>query len=442
MAIKTDIEKAKQQAAEEAARVAAMGGYGAVKYWKPKVGQNIVRILPPWTTEGTNAFQWWRQIWQHWNVGPEESKKTVVCPEKTPPKEGKCPICEELERLRVTGDPADLEIAKQMRAQMRVHANIIDLKDPKWTQTDIDELSGEGVEQDRLPEVGDPKVQIWGFGTLIFNDLLDYYTDDMDLADLEDGYNIKIKREGKGINTKYRVRLEQDPSAAPVSDDELKLNNLDNMWKILSEAEILAIMEGVDPQEAKQLEAEQKKALARKAATKQRKLEAAQKAQEEAEEFEPEEEEEEETPEEPQEAPEEEEQSASDADGGNGVSKNWPPLDEEGYLDFDQLTDEQIEDPQNASAQDEEGTSVYLPCFGAARQRDEEDEQCQGCPLLERCGKRIAFLDAPKKKKRGRPPKKKAPGKAASPAPKKAAPKSSDADALMAEMRAAIEKNK
>jgi hypothetical protein len=433
MAIKADISKAKEKAAEEAARAAAFGNFGPMPFYKPKSGANKLRFMPPWTDEGSNAFQWWREVWTHWGVGPDDdSKKNVACPKKTPPVGGECPICDECERLRATGDPADLEMAKQLRAKMRVYTNVIDLNDPIWTQDDIDEMMGAGIEEDKLPEVDAPKIQVYGFGSMIFKDLLDYYTDEIDMTDLDEGYDVILTKEGKDINTKYRLRLAKEATKAPVPDDDPALHNLDVIQQLKTAAEIQAILEGVDPEEAKELEAKQKKASAKKQAE-AKKLAAAQKAQEEAEEAE----EEDEEPEE--EVEEEAQEEAQEASGGNGESTNWPPLDADGYLDFDALTDEQIEDPTNFAIEDSVGTKVHIACFGGARQRDEDDADCQGCPLTERCEARIQALDSAKKKKPpGKKAAKKAPGKKGKAA--KAAP--SDADSLEDEMRGAVGKRK
>jgi len=471
MALKADVSKAQKKAAEEAARAASFGTFGTLKWWKPKKGKNRLRVMPPWTGEGTNSYQWWREVWVHWGVGPDDdNKQSVACPRKTPPGDQPCPICDEVDRLRKSGDPADLELAKQIKAKMRVYANIIDLKDPAWTEEDIEELTAAGVEENNLPEVGGPKIQVFSFGSTIFKDLLDYYTDVIDITDLDEGHNVLLTREGDGINTDYRVRIEQDASKAPVPDDEPKLHNLDNIMIVKTEAELKAILEGVDPEEVKKLAATQSKNK-----DKQKKLAAAKKAQDESEEGEGEEEattEEEEASEE--EAVEEEVEEEKPAPKAKPAAKAppgkkpapkeeeeaWPPVDDDGYLDFEKLTDDQIEDKQNIAVQDANGTPVYVQCFGAARQRDEDDANCaEQCPLFKRCGARIEALDAAEaaakaKKAPGKPaPGKPAPGKpgkAPAPAPGKPTPgkkpaakeEESEVDELEASMRGAIKGRK
>jgi len=457
MAHKVDIEKAKKKAAEEAARTA--GSFGVMPFWQPKPGKNTIRVMPPWTGEGNNANQFWREVWIHWGVGPDdENKKNVSCPRKTPPEQDVCcPVCDEVDRLKATGDPADLELAKQMKARLRIYSNVIDLKDPVWTQDAIDELIGGGTEEDKLPEVGAPKIQVFSYGSTIWKALLDLATDDVDFTDLEEGHDVLITKEGKGINTKYRLRLDTKASKAPFEGDEPTLHNLDNLMQVKSEAEIRAILEGLDPDEVKQLEAAQKKASAKKQLAagkgagkkKDEEEEAEGEGEEEAEaEGEGEEEAEAEAEGEEEGEVEGEEEAEAEAEAappkkgpvakkkGNGAT--WPPLDADGWIDWDKVTDEQIEDPANEAAVDAQDppNSVHINCFGTARQRNPKDQQCKDCPLFDRCGARIVALDEAAKKKAA-PGKKPVPGKpAGKPAPGKKP--SAGAEDLEEQMRAAV----
>ena len=433
MAFKTDTQRVVEKAREEAARAASMN-FGPMPFWKPKKGKNRVRIMPPYTDEGENAYLWWREIWAHWGVGPDDdSKKNVSCPKMSPDSEDKeCPICDYVEQLKASGDPADLALAKEIRSQRRIYTNIIDLKDPVWNEAAIEELRSEDVPEDKLPEIGDPKIQVWNFGVKIFNVLLDYYTENIDMVDLKEGYNVVLTRSGEGLNTSYITRLEQKPSRAPCEEDPTeKLHNLDSVMQFKTSVELQAVLEGVDPDEAKKLEAatKQQEKAALPAASKKAKP-AAQvpkkpKKQEEQ----------------SQEEPESEDQEQA-AEGGNGVSQEPFPTDDEGYFCWDLIADEQIEDPINGQHVDEGGTPIHISCFGAARQRDGSVD-CQQCPLFDRCGERIAFLDAEEEKKKkvtgkkGRGPgKKKTAKKTAGKKVGKAKP--SPADELQAEMEAAV----
>src|SRR5262245_25310206 len=75
-----DFSKVRQCALEEEKKAVSRNS-PLVRYWMPKEGKNRIRILPPWTTEGPNANQYWREVAMHFKVGAES--KFFVCPGKT-----------------------------------------------------------------------------------------------------------------------------------------------------------------------------------------------------------------------------------------------------------------------------------------------------------------------------------------------------------------------
>jgi len=253
MAIKVDKGKVAQKAAEEAAK-ANRGPKTAMLYWKPKQGQNSIRVMPPWTDDGVNAFQFWRECYVHWSIGPDENNaQHFSCPKQTPGStDTECPICDEYDRLRASSDPADKEAAKGLRAKQRSFSNIIDLSDPLWKKDDLDELKANGVDDKEMPRAGSPKVQVYTYGPTVWKQLLDIYTDNVDFCDPIKGHNIFITREGKDINTEYRVRPDVAVTRAPFKT-EPPLWNLDAMMPFRQAVEMKAILEGVDPQEARKL---------------------------------------------------------------------------------------------------------------------------------------------------------------------------------------------
>jgi len=420
MALKTNINKALKKGEEERARAAAQASFGRqAMWWKPKAGENMIRMLPPWTDTGPNQLQFWREIWLHWGVtskdDPEGSNVfNIPCTNRTPGASAlmgfdpdvkiPCEICNMVEELRGSSDPANSELAKQTRAKMRIYSQIIDIADPTWTQDAVNELKAKGVQEDNLPKVGEAKIQLYSYGPTILNGILDFYQDSIDIADLEEGYNVKIKRDGTGINTDYRVRLEMQPSKAPITEKEWdsKMWNLDELMPFFTEEMVNAVLEGATQEEVRALKPgvkEEQKALP---AAKTKKT-ASEEPEEAVEELETESEVEDEP--EQDDAPEEPE-------------VDFPPLDEDGDINFDALKDEQIEDPKMQDYAVKAGTddehTPYVECFGAARQRQPEDHGCmKNCGLFDRCGKRIEFLDAEAAKaaaaaKKNRPPARKA----------------------------------
>jgi hypothetical protein len=405
MAIKTDMAKAKAKYEEEKERAARQAAFGRrADWWKPKAGTNKIRILPPWTDEGPNRNQWWREVWMHYGItnleAPDEDNTFAVpCARKSP--DGKevvgdgevpeCKICQLVEELRGTGNPADAETAKQIKAKMRIYINMVDQNDPAWTEDDITTKKANGVPEDQLPEIGDPKVQVFNFGPNIFKGLLDAYSDDVDLADLDEGHDVIIEREGEGLKTKYRVRAQMKATVAPVKDEQLDDNiwNMDALVPYFTDEQVGLILEGGTredvyalsaPQEAKQLE---------------------------------------EKPAEPEEAGDE--PDAADEPAEVAAEPEDPsvitdiPVDGDGDILFDQVTDEQIENPANAEAKitnsngDEYG--VHVSCFGDKGERNEDDDTCKDCFLFERCGTRIEFKEEAAKKAAAAAKKKGAPGK-------------------------------
>lgn len=427
MAHKTDMAKAKRKSEEERERAARMAAFGRrADWWKPLPGTNKIRILPPWTDAGPNRNQWWREVWMHYGVtnleAPDEDNQFAVpCPHKSP--DGKhvvgggeavdCKICKLVEELRSGGNPADIETAKNIKAKMRLYINMIDLNDPVWTEDDVTKKKANGCPEDQLPTIGEPKVQVYNFGPNIFKELLDAYQDDVDVADLDEGHDIVIEREGEGLKTKYRVRAQMKATAAPIKDEQLDDNmwNMDTLVPYFSDEQVDLILEGGTREDVFALN---------------QPLEPAQLPESTE-------------TEEPSEADSTDDDSSSDDDENQEAASSEPedptvldpdsiPVDGDGDILFDQLSDEQIENPVNAAAEvtnnNGDTYSAHVSCFGDQKERNPEDDTCKDCFLFERCGKRIEFKEEQAKKaaaakKKGGPGKKKSPGK---PTPGKKAP--------------------
>jgi len=416
MAFKTNIKKAVQKSEEERARAAAQAQFGRPNvFYSPKGKENLLRFLPPWTDKGPNAEQFWREIWVHWRVrcmdeGGDTAEFRVPCPRKSPGTAEllgldpdtivKCPICNQLEKLKGSTNPVDVDMVKTMRAKMRFISQIIDVNDPVWTEQAIEELKVKGTSEEFLPTAGDPKIQIYEYGPKVFNGILDYYQDQIDITDLEEGYNVKLFKKGEGINSDYRVRIEMKPSKAPITEEvyDAILWNIDEQSPFYTEEQMDAILAGATKEEIKELRA---------GTTDESKLLPT------ADNEEPEEE-----VEEPTEEEETVEEETVEEEETETKEDEWsPPVDEDGDIIYEELTDEQIEDPSmeqyvvNAGTDNEQ--TPYIECYGIARQIKPDDDGCKkDCGLFDRCTKRVAFLDkkaaeeAAKKKKR--PPAKKA----------------------------------
>lgn len=214
--IKQDKDKAREALAREEAKGQGFGPRALM--WDVKDGDNKIRVMPPWTAEGPNARQCWREVYQHWVTNAEGNRRPILCPVKTPDaKPGQsCPICQYAEELRSSGDDLDKERYGDLRAKQRFFSNIVDTLDPVYTAEDLkDWKSNEYNKGKECPfEVGETKVQLWSYGQTIFTQLLNLVSDPQaDILDFGEGYNIIVTKSGKKLHTEYKVRPEFKPSS-------------------------------------------------------------------------------------------------------------------------------------------------------------------------------------------------------------------------------------
>lgn len=438
MVFKVDIDKAKKKSDEEKVKQAQYAQFGRrAPIWKPKQGTNEIRLLPAWTDKGPNAHQFWRELYIHWGVGsladPDpDNTFSVPCSEKTenawyflglPEGEKlKCRVCAYIEKLRSSKDPVNIELAKNLRAKQRLVSNVIDLTDPVWTKDDVKALKEAGMKDDFLPTLGSAKVQIFSYGPTIFNQILDYFQDNIDLTDLISGRDLKIERVGKpgDINTDYRVRPAMQPSKAPVTAKHLEtsINNLDEFMPFYDDTQIKAILEGATYEDVRLLkEATVPKQLS-DGKTKAKVSKVEEEVEEEAEEVEVEGEEDgivgefnkALAAEEAEEEAEEVKEVKAVKPAKKQTTKKFPPLDADGDIDFSKLADEDIENPENAKYVVKKGTDEeqipYVECYGKAMKFNASDKTCvNDCGLSERCQVRVNQLveeeKAKEKKKKG-----------------------------------------
>lgn len=186
-------------------------------FWLPKVGENEIRILPPWSKEGFP----FKEIAVHFGVGPD--KKTVTCIKRY----GKvCFICDTIRELKNAEDTESQEMAQRLFRKNRYLWNIIDLHDLK---------SG---------------VQIYSSGIRVFEGVWAYFADDDwgDITDPVKGYNLIVSRSGSGLNTKYQVRARKTATEVPKLPDGSNaldgLYDLDAVMPILSREEQKQAFEG------------------------------------------------------------------------------------------------------------------------------------------------------------------------------------------------------
>lgn len=193
---------------------------GGSKFFKFKVGKNLLRILPP-PVGKKSPF---RVVWQHsWNVNGEF--RSVTCP-RYEAKEP-CPACTKADQLRGSTNPADQERAKDFFARRRIFANAIDREHPE-----------EGP-------------QVVAFGKTVHEALVALRTDPDaggDYTHPESGFDIVIERKGTGKNdTEYKVLAAR--KSTPLGDltwiDQQA--NLEQFAKVMTPDEMRERLSGQAP---------------------------------------------------------------------------------------------------------------------------------------------------------------------------------------------------
>lgn len=207
----------KQQMERDANRLTRQKQMAGLNWWRPKVGKNLVRILPHWSGDMGKVF--YKSMLRHFGVGPE--KNNIIC-RKLGGKDEECPICDYVQELRKSGSKEDIFAARDLQSKERFMVNMIDVKDPQ---------SG---------------VQIWEMGVMLFNDILLMFLDPDygDLDSLEEGRHLKINRTGEG---KFDTRYKPLPAVNITKIDSRvmeKAKDLDELFPVPSVEECTAMLEG------------------------------------------------------------------------------------------------------------------------------------------------------------------------------------------------------
>lgn len=156
---------------------------GGGDFLKLVLGKNVLRFLPPKLGQSTPFII----VWQHYIKKPGASGNiSFACPRAH--LKAACPVCDHADALGKTGSPADREAAYQLRAKIRVFANVIE--------------RGEGG--------AEKGPQILAYGKKVHEQLLQLRKDvdaGGDFTDPINGFDITIERTGTGKDdTTYAVR--------------------------------------------------------------------------------------------------------------------------------------------------------------------------------------------------------------------------------------------
>jgi hypothetical protein len=168
-----------------------LGGGGA-GYFSPKIGRNVIRIMP----EVGDMDFFFQPVGRHYF--PDNNN--VYCPDFTSEGELDCPVCEIVDELRRSKDKASKKLAEGLGRRRSWWMNVIDRNNP-----------GAG------PLIFTPGVTVFNSVISLIND-----PDYGDITDLEEGTDIVIEREGQGLDTSYEVKPRRKES--PLSDDEEEID--------------------------------------------------------------------------------------------------------------------------------------------------------------------------------------------------------------------------
>jgi hypothetical protein len=196
------------------------------EFLKIKEGTTQLRVLPK--RLGTSARSPLVKVYQHYLDLPGlTSTVSFNCPRMMARRP--CGACKKADELRATGNPADFDMAGEIRASKRVYANVINRANP-----------GRGP-------------IIWAFGKTIHEELMALAHNDEwgDFSDPTDaGYDIIITRKGTGKrDTRYKVNGARD--CTPLSDDAAQvtawldmLHDLDRFMRVPSDEELARMLPG------------------------------------------------------------------------------------------------------------------------------------------------------------------------------------------------------
>jgi hypothetical protein len=153
---------------------------GGGSYWKPKPGDNHIRILEPVGDMGLE----WINVGQHFLSQGE----VHVCPKFT--LEQRCPICELVSELYAQGDDASKQTARKIQMSKSFWMNIIDRNN---------EMAG--VQIFRAP-----KTVLDYIAALVTDPSYNDFEQEHFVFDAESGRDVNVKRVGTTMtDTKYSV---------------------------------------------------------------------------------------------------------------------------------------------------------------------------------------------------------------------------------------------
>jgi len=215
MAKETLLEKMKRKAEEASKRKEERKNFDNLGWFKPEVGDNVIRILPHWKSPNSevpfveNTIHYVPLKKRDGGVynGP------IRCLEDL---DGDCPICEKW--LEAKAENPKGKITGDLRPTRRVLFNVISygLKGSK----------------------SDPKILVWSCPESVYEEILGWLGDLGEFWDIESGRNWRIrktvdKKRGVRMGTEYKVYPEMRDTAIPEKFMPMlkDMADLDKVWE-------------------------------------------------------------------------------------------------------------------------------------------------------------------------------------------------------------------
>jgi len=167
------------------------------KWWKPKAGDNIIRILPSNREDGNFAYH---SILHH-GFKIDGKNRAFPCLGAIGKK---CPVCQIISYYDTETDPDIKAVIQSLTPRHAYLMNMIE----------------------RGKENG---VQIYSAPKTVMRELMQYMNDEEygDITDPEEGREVKINRIGEQLATKYSTRVSPKTSEIDMSDYESSMFNLE-----------------------------------------------------------------------------------------------------------------------------------------------------------------------------------------------------------------------
>lgn len=169
------------------------------KFWKPKVGDNVIRILPSNREDGNFAYH---SILHH-EFKVEGQGRAFPC---LGVFNKPCPVCKVISYFDTESDPDIKELISKLTPRHSYLMNILD-RNNKDSNT----------------------VLIFSAAKTIMREIMQYMNDEEygDITDPDEGRDVKIKRIGEQLLTRYSTRVSPKVTAIDVDDWEQNMFNLE-----------------------------------------------------------------------------------------------------------------------------------------------------------------------------------------------------------------------